>query len=39
MDEADTIPVWYVLVDDGNGGLEKRDLILSLVAQYQENEG
>ena len=38
MDEADTTPVWYVLVDDGNGGLVKRGLIISLVAHYQEGE-
>lgn len=35
MNEAETTPVWYVLVDDGNGGLQKRGLILSLVAELQ----
>ncbi len=33
MNEAETTPVWYILVDDGNGTLEKRGLILSLVSQ------
>jgi|GEM_PF-5313725 len=33
MDPA-TTPVWYILVDDGNGGLVKQGLILSLVADH-----
>lgn len=34
MNEAETTPVWSVLLDNGHGGLEKRGLILSLVSEH-----
>lgn len=34
MNDAETTPVWFILVDDGNGGLEKRGLILSFVSEH-----